>query len=463
MASHLIRWKRELKSSLLVNSALIDALAPAAVEDACHRAGHVWRESFWSPTVTLITFLLQVLDGAKTLRAAVAVLLVQLTARGDTELPSCDPTAYCQARQRLPSEVFAGLLIHVADQMKALPQKAQTWLGHRVWITDGSSVSMPDTPELQEAFPQPSAQKPGCGFPVAQLVALFSWASGAIVDVVISTLQPHEITLFRKLWHHFEANDVVLNDRAYCSYVDLARLRERGVYCVSRLHQQRKADFRTGKRLGSDDQLVEWKRPLQWMVSMGVTREEFEKLPETLTVRLVRITHVPKGFRSRTLVIATTLLDPMATPADEIRALYRDRWRAELNLRSIKAQLGMGVLRGKSVNVVSKEIVMHLVAYNLIRLLMWRAAAAHGRDLHRLSFTGTLHRLRATWPLLIQLLTLGDVLRLLNHMLRCIAQDCVPNRPNRIEPRRLKRRAKPYDLLNRPRHTFRGRIDDYRR
>lgn len=367
------RWKRNLKDSLLVNSLLASTLSPEVIAAACRACGHAWRETFWNPTTTLLTFLLQVLSAEKTLRAAVADLLAQLAALGRADLPSGDPAAYCQARQRLPVELPITMLSHIVAQIGPLPQKARIWLGRRVRIVDGTTLSMPDEPELQKAFPQPSAQKPGCGFPVARIVVLFCWATGAILDVVIDSLHAAELPLFRKLWHHFRPGDVALGDRAYCSYVDMIRLRQRGVFGIFRLHQRREADFRKGQRLGPDDQLVTWRRPERWLDSMGISREEFEQLPESMTVRMVRIAHTPKGFRSRTVVVVTTLLDPIETPADEIRALYRDRWLAELNLRSIKTQMGMDILRGQSVDVVTKEIVMHLVAYNLIRLLMWHA------------------------------------------------------------------------------------------
>lgn len=449
------RWKRHLKETLLVHSVLGTTLSPQAIAAACRAFGHAWRASFWDPGTTLLTFLLQVLSAEKTLRAAVADLLAQLAALGRTDLPSADPAAYCQARQRLPVEVPMAMLGQVVEQIKPLPRLVRTWLGRRVWMADGTTVSMPDEPELQAAFPQHSGQKPGCGFPVARLVALFCWATGAIVDVVIDSLHSHELPLFRKLWPHFQPGDVVLGDRAYCSYVDVIRLRQRGVFGLFRLHHRREADFRKGQRLGRDDQLVTWRRPQRWLDSMGVSREEFEHLPETMAVRLVRISDTPKGFRSRTIVVVTTLLDPLETPADEILGLYRDRWLAELNLRSIKTQLGMDILRGQSVDVVVKEIVMHLVAYNLIRLLMWQAAAEHGRDLHRLSFTGSLHRLRDVFWLLLHARTRAQELQLTRQLLQWIAHDPVPSRPDRLEPRRKKRRPKQYSLLNKPRSHYR--------
>jgi len=450
----LTNWERHANTSLLTHSTVAKALAPASIVRNCRAVGHHWRDSFWSPANTLLTFLLQVLDGAKTLRAAVALLLVQLAGRGQADLPSPDPSAYCQARRRLPLPVLTRLLRQLVRQMRPLVTDRTGWLGRRVWVLDGSSVSMPDTPELQKAFPQPAGQAPGCGFPVAQFVALFCWATGAIVDLAIDTLRPHELTLFRRLWHYFATGDVVLADRAYCSYVDMARLRARGVDCVLRLHHRRKSDFRQGRSLGTDDRLVTWRRPERWLPSCGLSRQAFEHLPETLVIRLVRISDTPRGFRSQTIVVVTTLVDPVQTPAEEIRALYRDRWTIELNLRSIKIGLGMDILRGQSVDVVHKEIAMHLLAYNLIRLLMWQAARVHGRDLHRLSFVGTLHRLRAVLPLLLARRGQRLAVALLECLLDWIATDLVPCRPDRVEPRRVKRRPKQYSRLNKPRQWY---------
>lgn len=458
--AHFTHWRSQLKRDLLISSTLAQALNPQSIEAACRSTGHVWRDSFWNPVTTLLTFLFQVLSAEKTLRAAVADLLSQLTAIGRKELPSPDPTAYCQARRRLPVPALIALLGFIVEQIKALTSDDGRWLGRRVWLGDGTAVSMPDEPELQKLFPQPAAQKPGCGFPIARVVALFCWATGAIADVVIDSLHSHELPLFRKLWHHFQPGDVVVYDRACCSWVDITQLLARGVFCVFRLHQRRVADFREGKRMGHDDQLVNWSRPSQWRASMGITAEELQQLPETLAVRQVRIQHTPKGFRSRNIVVVTTLLDPVETPADDIRALYRDRWMTELNFRSIKTQMGMDVLRGQSPDVVGKEIVMHLIAYNLIRLLMWQAAREHDRDLHRLSFAGTLHRLRDLWPVLLRARNRLEHHRLMTQLIKWIADDLVPDRPNRFEPRRVKRRPKPHDLLLQTRGWYHQRKGD---
>ena len=458
MVTSIAHWKQQVKSGLFSPGIVADILSAQRIEEYCRAAGHRWRCSFWSPTLTVFAFLLQVLDGAKTLRSAVAILLTQLSLQGSGDLPSADPTAFCQARQRIPLPALQQLLGWVADQMTHLVQAPHRWLGHRVWVADGSNVSMPDTPELQQAFPQ-HCQREGCGFPIAQFSVLFCWSTGAIVDLALDTLGFHEVTLFRRLWFHFRAGDVVLGDRAYGSYVDLVRLQLLGVFAVFRLHQRREADFRRGQRLGKDDVLQTWNKPEQWLPSRGLSEKEFASLPAQLTVRLVRIAATPPGFRSRSIVLVTTLLDPVLYPADAIRDLYRDRWTAELNFRSLKTQLGMEVLRGQSPDVVRKEIIMHLLGYNLIRLLMWEAARKHGRDLHRLSFTGTLHRLRQSLPLLLLRAQSGTVNEThhFEQLLEWIADDLVPDRPDRIEPRRVKRRPKTYSRLTHPRAFYNQR------
>ena len=330
-----------------------------------------------------------------------------------------------------------------------------TWCGRRVWLVDGTTCSMPDTPDLQAAFSQPDAQVPGCGFPVAKVVALFCWASGAVLAASIGPLWMSELQLWRELWSVLSPGEIVLGDRFYCSFYDIVGVMRRGCDAVFRLHQRRSEDFRQGKRLGKDDRRVTWRRP-EWNARpRGMGRREWKALPKTLTVRLIRFGVDLPGFRCKTITVATTLLDPVTYPAESLAALYRDRWGIELRFRDIKTTMGMEVLRGKTADIVRKEIHMHLLAYNLIRCLMWQAAAQHGRALHRLSFAGTVDRLNAVEPYL-QLYDgsyrAEDLYALL---LRWIADDLVPHRPNRLEPRAVKRRPKQYDLLNRPRHQMR--------
>jgi len=224
---------------------------------------------------------------------------------------------------------------------------------------------------------------------------------------------------------------------------------------VFRLHQRRKADFRHGKPLGKADRLVTWQRPVKKAKPRGMSVAEWKRLPEKLTVRMIRATVGARGFRCRSVVIVTTLLDPIEFPAEKIVALYGDRWTIELRLRDIKTTLGMDVLRGKSPGVVRKEIYMHLAAYNLVRVLMWQAAERYGRDLHRLSFAGAVHRLNAVWPYVMLMEGTERAATLYELVLKWIAEDKLPYRPNRVEPRAVKRRPKEYDRLNRPRQEMR--------
>lgn len=314
---------------------------------------------------------------------------------------------------------------------------------------------MPDTPELQAEFGQPDGQKKGCGFPVARIVAMFCWATGAVLDVAIGAYRSSELTLVHHLWPHLKRGDIVLADRFYCTYVVLAELLTRDCDAVFRLHggRSRTMDFRKGRRLGRQDRLMRWERPT--VCPRGLSREQWMLLPEHLTLRVIRFSTRVAGFRSRTILVATTLLDPVAYPLEEIAVLYADRWIVELRLRDIQTTLQMDVLRGKSADVVRKEILMHLLAYNLIRALMWQAAEKHGQPLHRLSFAGTVGYLNALAPYLWLYAGSHQARVLYELLLDWIARDRLPARPHRIEPRAVKRRPKKYARLNKPRHQLR--------
>ena len=354
------------------------ALSQERIQAACRKAEYVWRDRFWVPLRVVQTFLLQVLHTACSCRQAVAMTLAELAGHGQpVKGVSGDPSAYACARKRLPDSVVAGAFRAVGRQLQDGVGQRHRFHGRGVWMVDGTTCSMPDTPSLQDAFGQPSGQKPGCGFPVARIVGLFCWASGAVIDVAIGAYRKSELALWRTLWGWLGPGDIVLADRYYCNYADIVGLQRGQAEVVFRMHQRRKVDFRRGKRLGKDDCVVTWQRPVKRARPRGMSVAEWERLPQTLTVRMIRASVGARGFRCRSVVIATTLLDPVAFPAEEIVALYGDRWTIELRLRDIKTTLGMDVLRGKSPGVVRKEIYMHLVAYNLVRVLMWQAGSRH--------------------------------------------------------------------------------------
>jgi hypothetical protein len=441
---------RNLKGRILHSaSELRDGLSEPRVNELCRVVGHTWRDCFWRPTVVIITFLRQVLLPNCSCRQTVACTLADPTLTPmQRPRPADDPSAYSQARQRLPRALLEGLAQNLAHE---LAEPDRRWHGHRVRVVDGSSVSMPDTPELQAAFPQPASQAPGCGFPVARLLAVFCWCSGALLELLVDGLHVSELALFRRRLAYFEPQDVVLADRLYGNYAELAWLQAHGVHAVCRVNRARRVDLRQGARLGRHDRLMVWRRPKD--VNLARIREQPEDLPETLTVRVVRITtECRRAFRKRRIEIVTTLLDPVAYPREALGELYRDRWLAELNLRSLKTTLGMDVLRCRSPEMVRKELAVFHVVYNLIRILMMQAARVHDVDPQRLSFAGTRQRLLAWLPRWIATRGHATHTRLLTQLLADIAADTLPHRPNRHEPRAIKRRRKSSPYLVHPRH-----------
>lgn len=414
------------------------------------------RDRVFSAEITFWAFLSQVLCPAAPCREAVrkvqAWWALQILPPLD-EL-SASTSAYCQARLRLSLKKLQAIHEHIAQRLECNVPGAALWCRRVVKIVDGTNLSMPDTFPNQQSWPQPSSQKPGCGFPMMKLVGLFSLASGALLKIAQGTLHVHESVLFRQLWKDLEPGDVLLSDRGFCSYSALAGLRARGVDGVMRLHQARKIPARQGRWLGAGDRLVEWIKPGQR--TNAWTPEEFAALPASMTLRLIHFAVAIKGFRTRQICLVTTLLEALLYPAAAIRELYAQRWSVELHFREIKTILRLDVLRCKSPAMIQREVLLHLIAYNLVRVLMQQAALCYQVDLSRLSFKGTLDTLRHFANVLHA--TEGKPRKqaaLLQHMLRLIAQDQVPLRPFRSEPRAKKRRAKNYHLLTKPRHQMR--------
>ena len=449
-----IRHYRELLKSHGSNHLvqLTDCLSAQDILTAAE--GYVWRERIWNPVLTFWTFLVQILHAGSSCREAVAHVLAEQALESSRRI-SPDASAYCQARRRLPRSVFVTALRKVGSSLQDRAGREFLWHDRRVLLVDGSSCSMPDTPELQTAFGQPDGQKAGCGFPVARLVAMFCWATGAVLDVAMGAYRSSEVMLVRTLWGHLKRGDILVADRFYCTYVILTDVLARGGDAVFRLHggRSRTMDFRRGQRLGREDRLMTWGRPT--ICPRGFSREQWMSLPEHLTMRVLRFAPQVPGFRSRTVMVATTLRDPVRYPRPEIAALYGDRWTVELRLRDIKTTMQMEVLRGKSADIVRKEILMHLLVYNLVRVLMWQAATKHGRSLHRLSFAGTVEHLNALAPYLWVYAGTRRSALLYDLLLEWIARDKLPHRPGRIEPRAVKRRPKEYNLLNKPRPQLR--------
>jgi DDE family transposase len=424
------------------------------IRQAFGKASWFWDSWIYSPAVTLWVFLAQCLSADHSCREAVAQLIAWRLARG-LKPCSAETGAYCTARERLPEEACLQLAREIGRQADDEAPKDWRWQGRRVLDVDGSTFTMPDTPENQAEYPQVPGQRRGCGFPIARIVVVFSLAVGTVLDAALGKYQGKqtgENSLFRTLHGVLREGDVVLADRYFSGWFDIALLQGRRVDIVVRKHQLRATDFRTGKRLGPNDHLVRWKKPPrpEWM-----SKEQYDSLPAELTLREVRVVVRQKGFRTQELVIVTTLLDAEQFSAAEIAVLYRRRWQAELNLRSLKIVLQMDHLRCKTPHRVRNEFYMHLVAYNLIRQLLAVAACRAGVEPWTVSFKGALQTITNLLPLLGTSVSTEDWCEAL---LDALATHVVGNRPDRFEPRVKKRRPKSYKLMREPRYNYKKRM-----
>lgn len=410
-------------------------------------------DSLYSPVTVLWLFLSQVIHPNPTLAVTVECFLAWRLARGMSPC-STDTGAYARARQRLPEALLAMLTRHTGREAERAALSQWRWLGRVVKLFDGSTVSMPDTPENQEAFPQSRTQAPGVGFPLARIGVLFSLSVGTVLDLGIRRWAgkfQSELAMLRDMIPSLQAGEVLLTDRYLCSYVEIALVWKQGADYVGRMHAHRKVDFRRGRRLGPCDHVVEWSKPKRpdWM-----SPEDYAAIPETLSIRELRCRIARRGYRTRTIVIATTLLDAEQYPRDEIARLYRLRWDAEINLRSLKTMMNMDVLRCQTPDMVRKEIWAHLLAYNLIRTVIAQAAARHGKQPRQISFTRAMRTLEAFRPAIASVSN-DRLAQLYEHMLTAIASHEIGNRPDRLEPRQRKRRPKPYKLMTKPRNQAR--------
>ena len=428
-----------------------------AIEAVCEELGHVWRDRTLDPATTIALFVQQVLHG-------------NCPCAEVRHLPACGrasftPGAYCQARARLPLGVYRSLLTRVVDAV--LPHTLDArhrWRGHRVFHVDGTTFSMPDTPELQRAFGQPAGQRPGCGFPAAHLLVLFSASTGLLLDTAAGPLFTGDVGVAAQMHPLLDDGDVLVGDDSFGSFAHIALLLRAKLHGLFPVHHARIVDFTPGrphcpegatkdvppgmprsrwvKSLGRDDQLVEWFKPKQrpaW-----IDAATYDALPPSITVRELRRTVTGPAGNRVTLTMVTTLLDPRDYPADGERSLLDlrlRRWDVETNIRHLKATMRLDVLRCKTEAGVRKELCVFCIVYNLVRVTMLDAARRQDVPVARVSFADAYRWLRHARP--------GD--RLPDLLVN-------PHRPGRAEPRVVKRRAKPHDLMNKPRDELRARL-----
>lgn len=430
------------RALMRVKSEWAEAISAGRIEALCRAAGHRWRERLLGPVTTVQLFLLQMLHG-NTAITHLSHLCGWFV----------DDASYCAARQRLPLAVLQGLLSQTTDGLHSAV--VERWRGLRVWLVDGSACSMPDTPELARHFGYPANQRPGCGFPVAHLLGLFDAASGLCRQVLATPLDTHDVPQMPALFGDFQPGDVLVADRGFCSWGHLASLMKQGVSATFRVHASQRVDFRPGRphhrrthhaaprsargrpgsewvrTLGFEDQLVRWFKPPQrprWL-----SREEYVALPDALLVRELRYVIATPGFRTQSVMLVTTLVDPQAFPPGALAELYHWRWQIEGHFRELKTTLRLETLKCHHVEGVLKELVMLALVYNLVHAVRYAAAHQRGVPVDRLSFTDAWRWLRADSPLPLSQLVVN------------------PLRPGRHEPRAVKRRPKPYPLLTKPR------------
>ena len=424
-------------------------LNKSVITEACKRAGHVWRECLLTPFTIVHWFLLQVLHGNTALTHVSLLAGRAFTAE-----------AYCQARARLPLLVFKAALRSVIKGLIPITEQTSLWRGHRTFLLDGSSFSMPDTAELRKQFGQPGNQAPGCGFPVARILATFHAGTGLLLDIMAAPVRPHEMSRVDGIHPTLRRNDVLVGDRGFCSFAHLALLLGRGVHAVFRVHQKQIVDFtpnrpythpndakgvagrprsRWLRPLGTLDQVVEWFKPRErphWM-----SHEQYKALPESIVVRELRYTVACPGFRMRSVTLVTTLLEAELYPVAALAQLYRTRWRVEQNLRDMKQTMKMDVSRSHTVDGVLKELTVYAIVYNLVCVVIGEAARRQAVDAERISFTDALRWLLDAKP--------GtDLPELIVN----------PSRPDRVEPRVRKRRPKEYPVMKKPRRELRKKL-----
>ena len=423
-------------------------IAPESIARACQAVGHRWRRCHLDPVAIVHWFVTQILLGN--------TALTHVARLGGGRFTD---SANAQARARLPLAVFQKILRDLIDALGPTTNAEGLWRGHRTWLVDGSSFSMPDTPDLQNRFGQSGAQRPGCGFPVAKILALFHAGTGLLMDIVATPLRSHDMASVAVVHPSLMSGDVLVADRGFCSFAHLALLVRGRIHAVFRIHQRQIVDFTPHRSSSRDDDGLTTGRPRsRWLRGLGVldqvveyvkpesrpewmTAEEFASLPGTLVVRELRYQVGRPGFRTRAVTLVTTLLDPDLYPLEALAELYGTRWRVELYLRHVKTTMKMDVLKCKTVEGVLKEMTVYAIVYNLVRVVMIEASRRQAVATERISFVDALRWLIEAKP--------GEELA------KLVVN---PDRPGHYKPRVRKRRPKAYPLMTEPRSVLRNRL-----
>ena len=415
--------------------------------------GSFSRRRLFSKENTFWAFFSQVLDADGGCKEVVRKVQA-FAASQSNSTPSASTSAYCQARNKLETDHLKEILLHTGETLQHRGQRDR-WKNLRVVVVDGTGVSMPDTPGNQEKWPQSSSQKPGCGFPMAQLCACFCLKTGALISHRIGSRKISELPLLRQQWDSFEQGDIFLGDKGFCSYYDVWKLQERGVDSVITLARRTPVEAASAiEVLGPDDLLIHWPKP-KWNKRLSYSEDDWRELPDQLRLRQIKVTVNTPGFRAKTFYIVTTLIDAQSYSTADLADLYYQRWDVELFFRDIKTTMGMDILRCHSPAMVEKEILMHLIAYNAVRSLMVDSAKTIDQLPRKISFKASVQALRQ-WEPQLNRTGFSDLerRRMMSLLIEAIAATILAQRPGRREPRCVKRRPKPFAQMSAPRHQI---------
>jgi hypothetical protein len=424
-----------------------DILTEASIREVLNEHGVQYRDRIFGPVMTIWGFLSQVLSEDHSCRDAVSRIIAHRAANGITV---CSPNtaSYCNARSRIPTSVLSTLATRTAEELQTSVADRWKWNGRSVFILDGSSVSMPDTPENQGMYPQPPQQAAGLGFPLARIAVLLSLATGACHDLAIAPYEGKgtgETSLFRRMYDSLKPEDVVLADALFDDYFIACELCNQGIDLVARAQYERTGSWAAESR--PDGDILVWQRPNK---PRGMTGEQYRSYPKHLLMRQVTVDARDKNNRVQQFKVVTTIL-ARSIDGKQIGDLYERRWEGEVDIRSIKCTMQMDILRCKTPDMVHKEIWTHLLAYNLLRTVMAVAANENDIEPRNVSFKGAKQALTAFAPK-IEAARPEDRGLLIDAMLTTIAYHRVGDRPGRWEPRARKRRPKPAARLTQPRH-----------
>ena len=427
-------------------AALQEALSDQEIEAICTQLGHTWRNRTFPPGTTVRSVIYRSLHPDKSIWAA----LTDLAATDDRLLLEPSESAWCQARSRLPEELWRALMEHTTRRVLQLLGNQYHYMGRPVYLVDGSTVSMPDEPELVEAFGYADTKHGPSRFPVARITLITHAGAEVVCDYRVGPYRTSEDAQFHALWHGLPRGSICILDRGFCSFYNLAKLRQRRIDVVTRLHQRRDAQklIAQGRKVGKD----EWIVPLELAPQL---RRQYDdpSLPQRLWVRLIRVAFHHQRVR-HVIWLVSTLLDTEPYTRSSIGRLYRCRWGIETRIGSLKTTLEMDVLRSKTTKGVLYEVAGRILGHNLIWSVIHQAAVETDTLADRISFAGAIKTVLAFSAALRAAKGIHRVI-VYRRMLYNVACHRNLYRPGRTEPRLVKRDKRRYGFLKVPRRMAR--------